>query len=140
MIEMTLELAERVAEAARAKAMELGISMTVSVVDESGRLVLCKRGDGTGFFTTDTSRAKAVAAVAFRRTTKELAELQRSSPEFWRALPGLLPGEVLPTTGAVPIIIDGRVVGAVGCGGGTAEEDHECALAGVEGMKEGPRK
>ena len=67
MIEMTLTLALQAAEATRLKAAALGLAMTVSVVDEAGRLVLTLRGDGTGFLTTDTSRAKAVAALTFKR-------------------------------------------------------------------------
>ena len=62
MVEMTLELAEQAVRVAQARAKELGSPMTVSVVDEGGRLVLCARGDGTGFFTPNTSLAKAVAA------------------------------------------------------------------------------
>jgi glc operon protein GlcG len=131
MIEITFELAERAAGAARAKASELKISITVSVVDEAGRLVYCGRGDGTGFLTTETARGKAVAAAAFRRSTKELVELQKTNAPFWNALPSLVPGEILPTTGAVPIVRESRVIGAIGCGGASPEQDHECALAGA---------
>jgi len=67
MIEMTLEIAERAARAALAKAAAMNIAITVSVVDEAGRLVVTMRGDRTGFLTTETSRAKAVAAAAFKR-------------------------------------------------------------------------
>jgi uncharacterized protein GlcG (DUF336 family) len=134
MIELTLEVAERAVKGAQAKAKALGTSMTVTVVDEAGRLVLTARGDGTGFFTPDTSRAKAVAAAAFRRSTKEMVELHTGNPAFWGALPSVLPGQVLPSTGAVPIIIRGATLGAIGCGGGTPEQDHECAVAGVEAI------
>ena len=50
---------------------------------------------------------------------------------FWNALPGIVPGEVLASTGGVPISSGGRVIGAIGCGGGTGEQDHQCALAGA---------
>jgi uncharacterized protein GlcG (DUF336 family) len=131
MIEMTLEIAERAARAALAKAAAMGIGMTVSVVDEAGRLVLTMKGDRTGFLTTDTSRAKAVAAVAFRRPTRDLVELHKTNPAFWAALPAVAHGEALPSTGAVPILVNGRVIGAIGCGGGSPDEDHECASAGA---------
>ena len=75
MIELTLDMAERAAKAALAKAKALGTVMTASVVDEAGRTVLVMRGDGAGFFSTETSRAKAVAAANFRRPTKELEGL-----------------------------------------------------------------
>jgi glc operon protein GlcG len=131
MIEMTLEVADRAARAALAKAAAMAKGMTVSVVDEAGRLVLTMRGDGTGFLTIDTSRGKAVAAAAFRRPTRDLVELHKSNPAFWAALPAVARGEALPSTGAVPILLNGRVIGAIGCGGGSPDEDHECAAAGA---------
>lgn len=131
MIELTLEMAERGARAALAKAAEMKKSMTVSIVDEGGRLVLTLRGDGTGFFTTETSRAKAVAAAAFKRATLDMAELHKSNP-FWSHIPAITCGEALPTGGAVPIIANGRVIGGIGCGGGTPEEDHVCAIEGAK--------
>jgi uncharacterized protein GlcG (DUF336 family) len=75
-----------------------------------------------------------MAAVAFRRPTKEMVELARESPAFWNAIPGLAPGQLLPSTGAVPIKVGGRVIGAIGCGGGTGEQDHQSALAGAEAV------
>lgn len=131
MIEMTLDMAERATRGALAKAAALRISMTVSVVDEAGRLVVTMKGDRTGFLSTETSRAKAVAAAAFKRSTRELVDMQKTNPVFWAALPAISRGEALPSTGAVPIAIGGRVIGAIGCGGGTPEEDHECATAGA---------
>ncbi len=131
MLEMTLHIAESAARGALAKASQMNIAMTVTVVDEAGRLVVTMKGDRTGFFTTDTSRAKAVAAVAFKRSTRELVEMQKNNPVFWAAVPAVSRGEALPSTGAVPIVLSGRVIGAIGCGGGTPDEDHECASAGA---------
>ena len=131
MIEIKLELAERAVKTALAKAGELGTSMTVSVVDEAGRLVLCARGDGAGFFTPETSRAKAVAAAAFRRPTKDMGELREAAPAFWGNVATVLEGQGLPSIGGVPITSQGQVIGAIGCGGGTGEQDHICAEAGA---------
>ena len=134
MIEMTLDIAERAAHAALAKAATLNVGMTVSVVDEAGRLVVTLRGDRTGFLTTETSRTKAVAAAAFKRSTRELVELQKTNPVFWAALPAVSQGQALPSTGAVPLALDGRVIGAIGCGGGSPDQDHECAAAGAAAL------
>jgi len=134
MIEMTLEVADRAARAALAKAASMGIAMTVSVVDEAGRLVLTMKGNGTGFLTTETSRAKAVASAAFRRSTREMVEGAKTNPAFWGAVPTVARGEMLPSTGAVPILAGGRVIGAIGCGGGSPDQDHECAQAGAEAV------
>jgi len=135
MIEMNLALAEQAARAAQAKARELGTPMTVAVVDEAGRLVYTARGDGAGFFSTNTSRAKAVACANFKRSTKELGDLMAKGPSFWTAVGSAVPGELLPSIGAVPITAGGRIIGAIGCGGGTGDQDHECATAGAEAVK-----
>jgi len=131
MIELTLDMAERAAKAALAKAKALGTVMTASVVDEAGRTVLMMRGDGAGFFSTRTSHAKAVAAANFRRPTSELGEMAQKGSAFWAAVPSALSGEILPSIGAVPIMKGGKCIGAIGCGGGTGEQDHECAAAGA---------
>jgi len=130
MVDMTLELAETAVKAAQAKARALRAPMTVTVVDESGRLVLSARGDGTGFFSTETSRAKAMAAASFKKRTAELAELVAKGG-FWSIVPTVLQGQILPTLGGSPIVRGGRVIGAIGCGGGTGEQDQECADAGA---------
>jgi uncharacterized protein GlcG (DUF336 family) len=108
--------------------------MTVSVVDEGGRLVLCARGDGTGFFTPETSKAKAVAAAAFKRSTTELAEVAAKGSAFWKTVPVILEGQALPTPGGAPLVRGGRIIGAIGCGGGTGEQDQQCADAAVAAL------
>ena len=135
MIELTLDMAERAAKAALAKAKTLGTVMTASVVDESGRTVLIMRGDGAGFLSTDTSKAKAMAAANFKKPTKELGDMVMKGSAFWSAAPAVIKGEVLPSMGAVPIVKGGKIIGAIGCGGGTGDEDHECAVAGAEAVK-----
>jgi glc operon protein GlcG len=134
MIDMTLQTAETALRAAQDKAKAVGAPMTVTVVDEAGRLVLCARGDGTGFFTPDTSRAKAVAAAAFKRPTKELADMVAQGG-FWAIVPTVLQGQVLPTLGGTPIVRGGKVIGAIGCGGGTGAQDQECSDAGAAAVK-----
>ena len=131
MAKLSLAMAEKAVKAAQAKARDLGTPMTVTVVDDAGRLVLSARGDGAGFFTPETSRAKAVAAAAFRRATKDMAKLRETAPAFWANVAAALGGQALPRIGAVPVISNGKVIGAVGCGGGTGEQDHDCAEAGA---------
>jgi glc operon protein GlcG len=135
MMELTLEMAEQALRAALARARELGSPMTVTVVDEGGRLVLCARGDNTGFFTPETSKAKAVAAAAFRRSTTELADLAAKGSAFWKTVPVILEGQALPTPGGAPLVRGGRVIGGIGCGGGTGEQDQQCADAGAATVK-----
>lgn len=134
MIQMTLQVAETAVRAAQDKAKALGTPMTVTVVDEAGRLVLSARGDGTGFFSPETSRAKAVAAAAFKRPTKELAELAAQGG-FWSLMPTVLQGQALPTLGGTPIVRGGQVIGGIGCGGGTGQQDQESSDAGAVAVK-----
>lgn len=131
MIEMTLEIAERVGKAALAKANDMGRPMSVSIVDESGRLVYFSRSDNAGFFTFDTSRAKAMAAASFKRSTMEITENKDANPLLWYSLPSVVPAQALPSPGGVPIMKDGHVIGGIGLGGGAPDEDHECAVAGT---------
>ena len=131
MIEMTLELAEAVGKAALKKATQIKRPMSVSVVDESGRLVFYSRMDGAGFFTFDTSRAKAMAAASFKRSTLEITQNKDLNPLLWYSLPSVVPAQALPSPGGLPIKKDGRVIGAIGLGGGSPEEDHDCAIAGA---------
>ena len=133
MIDMTLEMAETAVKAAQAKARGLRAPMTVTVVDEAGRLVLSARGDGTGFFSTETSRAKAMAAASFKKRTAELADMVAKGG-FWSIAPTVLQGQILPTLGGSPIMRGGRCIGAIGCGGGTGEEDQECSDAGAAAL------
>ena len=134
MIQMTLQLAETAVRAAQQKAKALETAMTVTVVDEAGRLVLCARGDGTGFFTPETSKAKAMAAAAFKRSNAELAEMAAKGG-FWAVVPVVLQGQVLPTLGATPITLGGQIIGGIGCGGGTGQQDQECSDAGAAAVK-----
>jgi len=131
MIEMTLEIAQRAAVAALARAREIGASMSVVVVDEAGRTVLMLRGDGASFLSPDTARAKAVTAANFRRSTRELGERAEANPLFWRSASAVTGGDILISMGGAPIRRDGRVIGAIGCGGGQGAQDDECADAGA---------
>jgi uncharacterized protein GlcG (DUF336 family) len=135
---MNLALAEAAVQAARARAKELGTPVTVAVVDAGGRPLLISKGDGTGFLTPDIARAKAVAAAGFRRPTRDLYEHSTKFQLFYNSLAPVLGGEVLPSTGAVPIVVDGRVIGGIGCGGASAaglersaDQDHDCSSAGA---------
>jgi glc operon protein GlcG len=134
MIELSLDMAERVAKAAQAAAARYNKPFSISVVDEAGRLVYFARGDGAGFFTFDTSRAKAMAAASFRRSTMEITEGKDLNPLLWYSLPSVVPGQALPSPGGAPIYLDGRVIGGIGVGGGLPDEDHAIALAGAAAL------
>jgi len=134
MIELTLDQAKKIAEAALEKAKDFNKPMSVSVVDEAGRLIYFSREDGAGFFTFDTSRAKAMAAASFKRSTMEITDNKDLNPLLWYSLPSVVPAQALPSPGGVPVWIDDRVIGGVGIGGGSPEEDNECAMVGAKAI------
>jgi len=72
-----------------------------------------------------------MAAASFKRSTLEITENKDLNPLLWYSLPSVVPAQALPSPGGTPVMKDGRVIGALGLGGGSPDEDHECALAGA---------
>jgi glc operon protein GlcG len=128
---MNQAIAERAVKAALARAVELGTSMSVAVVDESGTLVYFVKGDATGLHTFETARGKAVTAAAFRRPTTDMLDSVRNNPAFWASLARL---DIVPGPGGYPLTQHGVLIGAIGCGGGIGEEDEQCAEAGARAV------
>ena len=130
MATMTLAEAEVILAAAKAKVLEMGAKMSISVVDARGDLITMMRTDGASWRTPAISRAKAVAASCFGRASGELTE-NALAPVF-RGLMAMEGGHMIPGQGALPVFKDGEVVGAVGGSGGTAQEDEDASLAGIQ--------
>ncbi len=127
---LTLAEAEVILAAAKAKVLEMGASMSISVVDPRGDLITMMRTDGASWRTPPISRAKAVAASCFGRASGELTE-NALAPVF-RGLMAMEGGHMIPGQGALPVFRNGELVGAVGGSGGTAQEDEDAARAGIE--------
>ena len=128
---MTLRLdeANRVIAGAIAKASELSIRISVAVCDAGGRLVAFQRMDNAIWASAYGSQGKAVASAAFGRPSGELAErANHPTPAGIAAAEG---GHMIMGQGAVPILRNGIIEGACGVGGGTAQQDEDCAKAGV---------
>jgi uncharacterized protein GlcG (DUF336 family) len=136
---ITREQARHVSEAAHHKADELGVSVSIAICDPAGRTVFVERGDDTGFLTPDTALAKARAAAAFGKSTKELVELSGNNPAFWQAMPSAYQEPVIPSSGATPIVLRNQTIGAIGCAGGSGDQAHNIALAGAFAIKPGQR-
>ena len=126
---ITLNQANRVLRATLAKASELNIKVTAAVVDDGGRLVALQRMDGAIWAGVYGSQGKAVASAAFGRPSGDLAA--RADQPTPRGIAAASGGEMIMGQGAVPIIRNGIVEGACGVGGGTSQEDEDCARAGV---------
>lgn len=126
---LTLEEANRILAGTLAKARQLNIKVTAAVCDAGGRLVALQRMDGAIWAGVYGSQGKAVASAAFGRASGELtARADQPTPRGIATAEG---GHMIMGQGAVPIIRDGIVIGACGVGGGTSQEDEDCARAGV---------
>ncbi|MFQ5874850.1 MAG: heme-binding protein [Dehalococcoidia bacterium] len=129
---LTLEESNRVVQGAVAKARQLNLRVSVAVCDVGGRLMSFNRMDGAIWASTLGSQGKAIASAAFGRPSGELAE--RADSPVIRGIVAADGGRMIPGQGAVPIVRNGVVEGACGVGGGTGQEDEECALAGVAAL------
>ena len=109
-----------------AEARELGFLVAVAVVDEAGHLVACHRMDGALWVTPEIARAKANAAAAFRASTQDLETRFGGARQlFGDNVAGLDNYQFVFGRGAVPVMHDGRIIGAVGVSGAVpAENDH----------------
>jgi len=127
---VTLRCAQAVVHAARVKADGIGVPMNIAVVDEGNNLVAFSRMDGAWLGSIDIAQNKAYTARSFDMTTKDLAPLcQPNQPLF--GIQASNQGRLIVFAGGIPLEAGGKVVGAVGVSGGSVEQDHEVAEAGV---------
>ena len=113
-----------------AKAQALGFKVAIAVVDDAGHLVVCDRMDGALWVTPEIARAKANAAAAFQATTLDLEERFTKRQLFADNVATLGDYQFVFGRGAVPLVEDGRIVGAVGVSGAVpADNDHTIADA-----------
>ncbi len=112
------------------KARELGFLVALAVVDEAGHLVACDRMDGALWVTPEIARAKANAAAGFRASTLDLEERFSKRMLFADNVATLGDYAFVFGRGGVPLVEDGRVIGAVGVSGAVpADNDHAIADA-----------
>lgn len=125
---VSLEDARRVIAAAEKKAKDIGQPMNVAVVDEGGNLVSHIRMDGAWIGSIDVSINKAFTSRAFDIATKDLAANSQPGDQFY-GIQGSNHGRVMIFAGGIPLLRDGKVVGAVGVSGGSGEQDQAVAEA-----------
>jgi uncharacterized protein GlcG (DUF336 family) len=126
---LTLAEANQVVQAAITKAKEMNIRVSVAVCDAGGRLMAFNRMDGALWASVYGSQGKAIASAAFARPSGELQE--RAGTPIIQGIVAAEGGHMIPHQGAVPIIRNGVVDGACGVGGGTSQQDEECARAAI---------
>ncbi len=128
---VSLKRAQAVIDRALTKAGQLGIKVTVAVVDDGGHLVALSRMDGAMPLSPQLAEAKAVGAAMFRRDGEALAKIAQDRPGFFNAADRLVRVPLIPGLGSALIAENGNVVGAVGVSGGRPDQDLECAEAGL---------
>ena len=124
--------AKKIATAAIAEARKNNWAMAVAIVDTGGYLVYFERMQDTQLGSVEVSIEKAKSAALFRRPTKAFQDTVAGGGEGLRIL--RLSGAI-PVEGGIPIIVDGKLVGAVGASGGSSDQDGRTAQAGVASMK-----
>jgi glc operon protein GlcG len=129
---VSTEDAKRVAAAAIAEARRNSWNMAVALVDSAGYLVYFERMPNTQLASIDLAIEKARSAALFRRPTKLFQDAVANGGDGLRVL--RLTGAI-PNEGGVPIIVEGKLVGAIGISGGTSEQDGQAAKAGASSLK-----
>ena len=129
---ITLAQARKVAEAAEAEAQKNKWGVVIAVVDPGGNLVLLHRLDDTQIASIQIAQKKAWTANGMRRPTKVFEDQVAAGGAGIRVL-GI--DQIIPVEGGLPIIVDGKIIGAIGVSGVTSQQDGQVARAGAEALK-----
>lgn len=128
---ISLERANTVIAAAIAEAKKHDWKLNVAVVDSGGNLVAFQRMDGAQLASIQIAEHKARAAVTFRRETKVFENaIQVNSSPYVMTLDG-----IIASRGGIPLLDGGKLIGALGCSGGTGSQDEVACKAGVAALK-----
>ncbi|MGA2094818.1 MAG: heme-binding protein [Candidatus Acidiferrum sp.] len=129
---VSLENARKAAAPALAEAEKNHWTIAVAIVDTSGNLVYYEKMDNTQLGSAQVAIDKARCAAAFKRPTKAFQDVLAAGGEGLRVLS--LKG-VVAVEGGIPLVMDGKIVGAMGVSGMASSQDAQCAKAGVDVLK-----
>jgi len=134
MIQITLQQAGTIIDAALAKGRELNLlPLTVAVLDPGGHLAAFKREDGSGILRPQIAIGKAWVSLGMGVSSRKLRDNLSDRPTFVNALAVASEGRLIPVPGGVLIRNhDGAIMGAVGVSGDTSDKDEYCAIKGVK--------
>jgi len=127
---ITLEQAKAAIAAATAESKTNGWNHVFAVVDGGGNLIAFEKADLAGNASVNIAEAKAKASATFRVATKAYQDRLAAGETFILGLPGMV-----PAAGGVPIVVNGKVLGAIGVSGGTPIQDHQSGVAGAAAVK-----
>lgn len=125
------EQAHKVVNAAIAEARRQGFTMAVAVVDTAGQLVMYEKIDNTQTGSVAVSQDKAVSAALYKRPTKAFQDAVAGGGAGLRVM--TLRGAVA-VEGGLPLVLDGKIIGAVGVSGGSSDQDGVVAKAGADAL------
>jgi glc operon protein GlcG len=123
---LTLAVAKKIAASAEAEANRRGATVVIVVVDDAGYPLVLERLDDTQVASVDVGIGKARTAAIFRRPSKVFEDQVRDGRIAALSLPG-----ATPLQGGIPIVIGGKVIGAIGVSGNTPQEDEDIAKVGA---------
>jgi glc operon protein GlcG len=129
---ITLEDAERVLERAKTRALDMGLKVSISIVDPRGDLICMVRIDEAPWRTPAVSRGKARASACFGVPSAQLTD--RAATPVLQAVMLMEGGHLVPGQGALPIVQDGELIGAIGASGAKPEEDEAIVQAGLDAL------
>ena len=129
---INLEDAKKVAAPALAEAARLHLNMAVAIVDISGNLVYYEKMDNTQLATSTIAIDKARSAARLKRTTKSMQDVVAGGGEGLRILKL---DEAVPLEGGIPLVRDGKIIGAIGASGSAGKTDSQVAQAGADSIK-----
>ncbi|MFF4421837.1 heme-binding protein [Streptomyces sp. NPDC001549] len=130
---LTTEDAELLVATAQAAAQAAGVTVSVTVLDAGGHLLAFRRDDRAVLISGETSTRKAYTALQLNAPTAELVEAVRPGGPF-HTLPTALDRPLLFIAGGLPVHRDGRLIGAIGVGGGAPGQDHGFAAAARDAL------
>ncbi len=134
MSKLSLAQANKIIDGAFTAASEAQAQpIAVVVLDVSGHIISAQRQDGASMFRITVAQGKAWGCVAMGESSRGLADKAKANPSFMQALAVAADGKLLPNPGAVPILADGEIIGAVGISGDSGPQDEAFAIAGVKG-------
>ena len=123
---ITLDDAKKAMVAAEAEARKNNWNVAIAVLDAGGHLILFQRMDDTQIGSVNIAMGKAKTAVNFKRPTKAMEDIVAGGRMAFLAVEG-----IIPIQGGLPVVVDGKVIGAVGVSGVQSSQDEQVAQAAV---------
>jgi glc operon protein GlcG len=128
---ITLETSQKILDAAKNDARRQNLTMAIAITDPAGELVHFEKMDATQTASVNVAIGKARSAALYKRPTKVFQDVLAAGGDGLRVLQL---DRVVAVEGGLPLVIDGKIVGAIGVSGGTSAQDGVVAKAGADAL------